>query len=168
MRGPSAHPEAEPLVRSIAGLRQDVRSAYDRHIRGRPVEASTIATVAYFITLVVVRAFTTATHSETHDSVLVGSVHIHHLVFGVLAILVAGVFALDEVLRLTRAVLFGIGAALVLDEFALLVFLKDVYWLPQGILSVFALVIGLLALAVNAWRGRPFVQDVMGTLRRRP
>ena len=99
---------------------------------------------------------------------VVGSVHIHHLVFGVLAILIAGVFALDEVLRLTRAVLFGIGAALVLDEFALLVFLKDVYWLPQGILSVFALVVGLLALAVNAWRGRPFIQDVMGTLRRRP
>ena len=102
------------------------------NIRGRPVEASTLATIAYFITLVVVRAFVTATHGETRDSLLVGGVHIHHLVFGVIAILVAGVFALDEVLRLTRAVLFGIGAALVLDEFALLVFLKDVYWLPAG------------------------------------
>ena len=168
MPGPSAHPEAGPIVRSIATVRHDVTSAYDRDIRGRPVEASTIATIAYFITLVVVRAFAMATHGQPHDYVLVGSVHIHHLVFGVLAILIAGVFALDEVLRLTRAVLFGIGAALVLDEFALLVFLKDVYWLPQGILSVFALVIGLLALAVNAWRGRPFIQDVMGTLRRRP
>ena len=78
--------------------------------------------------------------------------HIHHLVFGIVAILVAGLFALDEALRLTRAVLFGIGAALVLDEFALLVFLKDVYWLPQGSLSVFALVVGLLALAFNARR----------------
>ena len=69
--------------------------------------------------------------------------HVHHLVFGIVAILVAGLFALDEALRLTRRVLFGIGAALVLDEFALLVFLRDVYWLPQGSLSVFALVIGL-------------------------
>ena len=108
------------------------RARTTAHIRGRPVEASTLATIAYFITLVVVRAFVTATHGETRDSLLVGGVHIHHLVFGVIAILVAGVLALDEVLRLTRAVLFGIGAALVLDEFALLVFLKDVYWLPAG------------------------------------
>ena len=78
-----------------------------------------MATIAYFITLVVVRAFVTATHGETRDYLLVGGVHIHHLVLGIIAILVAGVFALDEVLRLTRAVLFGIGAALVLDEFAL-------------------------------------------------
>ena len=63
--------------------------------------------------------------------------------------------------------LFGIGAALVLDEFALLVFLKDVYWLPQGILSGFALVVGLLALAVNAWRGQPFIRELMGVLGRR-
>jgi hypothetical protein len=167
MPDPLTHQETEPLVRSIAGVRHDVASAYDRHIRGRPVEASTLATIAYFVTLVVVRAFVTATHGETRDSLLVGGVHIHHLVFGVIAILVAGVLALDEVLRLTRAVLFGIGAALVLDEFALLVFLRDVYWLPQGSLSVFALVIGLLALVVNAWRGRPFFMDVAETIRRR-
>ena len=167
MPDPLTHPETEPMVRSIAGVRHDVASAYDRHIRGRPVEASTLATIAYFITLVVVRAFVTATHGETRDSLLVGGVHIHHLVFGVIAILVAGVLALDEVLRLTRAVLFGIGAALVLDEFALLVFLRDVYWLPQGSLSVFALVVGLLALVVNAWRGRPFFMDVATTIRRR-
>ena len=167
MPDPLTHPETEPLVRSIGSVRHDVASAYDRHIRGKPVEASTLATIAYFITLVVVRAFVTATHGETRDTLLVGGVHIHHLVFGVIAILVAGVLALDDLLRLTRAVLFGIGAALVLDEFALLVFLKDVYWLPQGSLSVFALLIGLLALAVNAWRGRPFIKDAAATIRRR-
>ena len=63
--------------------------------------------------------------------------------------------------------LFGAGAALVLDEFALLVFLKDVYWLPEGVLSGFALAVGLLALAFNAWRGRPFILDVLGLLGRR-
>jgi hypothetical protein len=167
MPAPIAGPGSAPVVRSVDGLRHDVASAYGRHIRGRPVEASTLATFAYFITLIVVRAFTTATHAETHDFLVIGGVHIHHLVFGVFAILIAGVLALDEVLRLTRAVLFGVGAALVLDEFALLVFLKDVYWLPQGSLSVAALVIGLVALAVNAWRGRPFFIEVAGTLRRR-
>ena len=132
MPDPLTRPQTDPLVRSTTGLRHNVASAYDRNIRGKPVEASSLATVAYFVTLVVVRAFVTATHGETRDSLLVGGVHIHHLVFGIIAILVAGVLALDEVLRLTRALLFGIGAALVLDEFALLVFLKDVYWLPQG------------------------------------
>jgi hypothetical protein len=167
MPAPLAGPETAPIVRSVDGFRHDVASAYGRHIRGKPVEASSLATVAYFVTLVIVRAFTTATHAETHDFLVIAGVHVHHLVFGVFAILIAGVFALDEVLRLTRAALFGIGAALVLDEFALLVFLRDVYWLPQGSLSVAALVIGLLALAINAWRGRPFFTEVAGTVRRR-
>jgi hypothetical protein len=167
MPGPLARPETKQLVRTTAGLRHDVGRAYERHVRGKPVEASTAATIAYFVTLVVVRTFTTATHGETRDYLLIAGVHIHHLVVGIVVILVAGVFALDEVLRLTRAVLFGIGAALVLDEFALLVFLRDVYWLPQGVLSPVALVIGLLALAVNAWRGRPFLREATGYLRRR-
>ena len=167
MPEPLANPEMGPPVRTMAGVRREVGGAYERNIRGRPVEASTIATVAYFVTLIVVRAFVTATQGETHDYLVIAGVHVHHLVIGIVAILIAGVFALDEVLRLTRAVLFGIGAALVLDEFALLVFLRDVYWLPQGTLSVFALGVGLLALIVNAWRGRAFIQDVTGSFRRR-
>lgn len=168
MPGPLAAPDAEPLVSAAAGLRHDVSRAYDRHVHGRPVEASMAATIAYFITLVVVRAIVTASHDQTRDYLQVDGVHVHHLVLGIIAILVAGVFALDEVLRMTRAVLFGIGAALVLDEFALVVFLRDVYWLPEGVLSVFALVIGLLALAVNVWRGRPFLRELSGSRRRRP
>jgi hypothetical protein len=167
MTGPLTQPEAEPVVRSVEGARDRVKSAYGRHVRGRPVEASSFATIAYFVTLVVVRVFTTATNGEANAYLVIGGVHIHHLVFGIVAILIAGLFALDEVLRLSRALLFGIGAALVLDEFALLVFLKDVYWLPQGSLSVFALVVGLLALGVNAWRGQPFIKEVMGILGRR-
>jgi hypothetical protein len=167
MPAPLAQPEAEPVVGPVEGFRQRFVSAYDRHIRGRPVEASSFATIAYFVTLVVVRAYTTATSGDGQGDLVVGGVHIHHLVFGIVAILIAGLFALDEMLRLTRAVLFGIGAALVLDEFALLVFLKDVYWLPEGILSGFALVVGLLALAVNAWRGQAFIRELRGALGRK-
>lgn len=74
--------------------------------------------------------------------------------------LLAGVFSLDEVFRLPRAVLFGIGAALVLDEFALVVFLKDVYWLPQGSLSLVALGVGLVALIINIWRSLDFIYEI--------
>jgi hypothetical protein len=151
----------------VNALRADVARAYDRHLRGRPVEASLAATLVYFATLAIVRVFTTLARDNGGGGyVSIGGVHIHHLVFGIVVLLVAGVFALDEVLRMSRAILFGIGAALVLDEFALLVFLKDVYWLPQGAISVAALVIGLGALVVNMWRGRRFFADVTVAIRR--
>lgn len=142
-------------------LSSGIRSAYRRHLSGGPTEASWVATIAYFATLVAVRIGTTLTHTESSGGdIVIGGAHIHHVVFGIAAILLAGVFALDETFRLPRAVLFGIGAALVLDEFALVVFLKDVYWLPQGLLSWFAIGVGLLGLLVNAWRSGPFWQEL--------
>ena len=118
------------------------------------------------MTLAAVRLFTTLARGGDAGYVSIGGVHVHHLVFGVAALLFAGLLALDDVWRTGRAVLFGIGAALVLDEFALLVFLKDVYWLPQGTLSVVALAIGLVGLLVNMWRGRIFLADVGGAVQR--
>ncbi len=119
-----------------------------------------MATVVYLVTLVVVRLFTEATRDSAQPpEVSVAGVHLHHVVFGVILLLLAGVFALDEILRLPRAALFGIGAALVLDEFALIVYLRDVYWLQQGRLSVYVVLVGFAALALNAWRGRRFLAD---------
>lgn len=135
--------------------------AYRRHVRGGRTEASWVATIAYFTTLVVVRAFTLVTHSDSGGDIVIGRAHIHHVVFGIGAILVAGLLSLDEMYRLPRSALFGFGAALVLDEFALVVFLKDVYWLPQGALSWFALAVGLSALLVNAWRSGPFWRAIL-------
>ena len=143
--------------------------AYGRQIGGRPVEASLLATGAYFLTLVVVRTGTTILRGQSEPGYVdIAGTHIHHVVFGVLALLVAGVLALDDLWRLPRALLFGIGAALVLDEFALIVFLKDVYWLPQGAVSGIAVAVGLVALLVNAWRGRGFLQEVGALIRGRP
>ena len=141
-----------------------VRGAYVRHLRGRRTEASLVATGSYFLTLILVRAYTTlAPGSGAY--VVIGGTHIHHVVFGLLALLVSGVLSLDEKWRLRRAALFGVGAALVLDEFALLVFLRDVYWLPQGWLSVVALLIGLSAMVVNALRSRTFIREVARVIR---
>jgi hypothetical protein len=145
----------------------EVVRSYEKHVKGRPLEASVVATIAYFVTLVAVRTFTILTHSSRSADISIGGVHVHHLVFGVLFLLLSGFLSLDELFRLPRAAIFGVGAALVLDEFALLVFLKDVYWLPEGFLSVVALAVGLLAMAVNAWRGRRFLQDVSTSISRR-
>src|SRR3954466_11392662 len=66
-----------------------------------------------------------------------GGLHIHHVVFGMVMMLVAGfgLIALAEVRSpvpdVILACLFGIGSALVLDEFALILHLSDVYWSTQ-------------------------------------
>ena len=76
-------------------------------------------------------------------------VHVHHLVFGIVTLLVVGFlsFAIDPEAagRNVLAILFGIGAGLTLDEFALWLYLKDVYWSEQGRLSVDAVVLAALA-----------------------
>jgi hypothetical protein len=66
--------------------------------------------------------------------------HIHHLVWGIFALLIAGFlgFATEasspwhEIL----AVFFGIGAGLTLDEYALWLRLEDVYWAEEGRQSI--------------------------------
>ncbi|WP_155370495.1 hypothetical protein [Catellatospora vulcania] len=88
-----------------------------------------------------------------------GGLHIHHVVFGVVFMLVAGVAALivpdDYVFwRSVLAALFGIGSALVLDEFALILHLEDVYWSEKGRTSIDAVfvavaVTGLLVLGIR-------------------
>lgn len=88
-----------------------------------------------------------------------GGLHIHHVVFGVVFMLVAGVAGLvvpDDLIgwRSALAALFGIGAALVLDEFALILHLEDVYWSEKGRTSIDAVfvavsVTGLLVLGVR-------------------
>jgi hypothetical protein len=77
-----------------------------------------------------------------------GGLHLHHLVWGIVAVLSAGFlnFALQPPspwLEILAAV-FGIGAGLTLDEFALWIHLEDVYWAEQGRASIDAVVVATL------------------------
>jgi hypothetical protein len=89
-----------------------------------------------------------------------GGLHVHHVVIGVILVMLSGVamvtLAIDGgVPEFTvAATFFGIGAALVLDEFALILHLQDVYWAEDGRTSVDAVfaaiaVAGLLILGFN-------------------
>jgi heme/copper-type cytochrome/quinol oxidase subunit 4 len=89
-----------------------------------------------------------------------GSLHIHHVVIGVILVMVSGVtmvtLAVDGGVPEfnVAAIFFGIGAALVLDEFALILHLQDVYWSEDGRTSVDAVfaavaVAGLLIMGFN-------------------
>jgi hypothetical protein len=78
-------------------------------------------------------------------SVTSGDLHIHHLVWGIILLLLCGFlgFATTPETPWTQilAVMFGIGAGFTLDEFALWLHLEDVYWSEQGRQSVQAVMI---------------------------
>ncbi|MGA5702143.1 hypothetical protein [Peterkaempfera bronchialis] len=75
-----------------------------------------------------------------------GGLHIHHAVFGLGFLLAGGfgAFASGGAGLGLFGLLFGIGCGLVLDEFALILHLEDVYWSEQGRKSVDAVIIGIL------------------------
>ncbi|MFI6844418.1 hypothetical protein OG535_37835 [Kitasatospora sp. NBC_00085] len=88
-------------------------------------------------------------------NVEVGGTHVHHQVYGILAMLVAGAIEFsyrpDTPGAQILAVLFGAGAALTVDEYALWLHLEDVYWAKEGRKSVdaafLAAAVGLLLVA---------------------
>jgi hypothetical protein len=85
-------------------------------------------------------------------------VHLHHLVFGIVAMMIAGTLGFaahgDSPWAEICGFFFGVGAGLTIDEFALWVYLDDVYWAEEGRSSIDATVIaaagmGLVVLGVN-------------------
>ncbi|MFL5871426.1 MAG: hypothetical protein ACJ75R_10115 [Solirubrobacterales bacterium] len=72
-------------------------------------------------------------------NVRVGGRHVHHFIPGILLAFGsggAGLVARDERVSTTLAIPFGAGIGLTFDEAALLLQLEDVYWTPEGLLSV--------------------------------
>jgi hypothetical protein len=121
--------------------------------------------VAFLVTFVVVRLITYSIRQGWHipgiRNVSAGGTHIHHLVPGIFLLLVSGYLgaALDPDRREIVALIFGIGAALTLDEFALWLHLEDVYWSEKGRISIDAVIITGTILGIFAL-GFGFVLDV--------
>jgi len=86
--------------------------------------------------------------------------HVHHLVFGIITMMVAGTlgFAAFGHSPLTEicALFFGIGVGLTIDEFALWVYLEDVYWAEQGRASIDATVIAAALIGLIVVGANPF------------
>ncbi|MFF4322327.1 hypothetical protein [Streptomyces sp. NPDC001568] len=86
-----------------------------------------------------------------------GGVHVHHVVPGVILVIIGGFGAVGSGRHgfgaALSAVLFGLGAGLVLDEFALILHLDDVYWSEQGRKSVEIVVVtaALVALVLGGF-----------------
>ncbi|MEE4024915.1 hypothetical protein V1Y59_17655 [Gordonia sp. PKS22-38] len=98
--------------------------------------------LAFVVTFIVTRVITRlirAGKGPFRDNVR-GGTHIHHAVPGII-LTVAGAFASVAAAGASpgaeiSAVAIGIGTSLVLDEFALILHLQDVYWSREGQLSV--------------------------------
>lgn len=84
--------------------------------------------------------------------VSVGTLHVHHMVWGVGLVLTCGLleFALrpEWPRNAVLAIGFGAGAALILDEFALILYLRDVYWSREGRRSIEAVIVMAVVLAM--------------------
>jgi hypothetical protein len=103
-----------------------------------------------------------------------GGVHVHHLVFGIVTMMIAGAggFASlgDSPWLEIFAFAFGVGAGLTIDEFALWVYLEDVYWADEGRSSIDATVIAAAAMMLALLGFTPFtIEDgsigaVLGTV----
>jgi len=87
-------------------------------------------------------------------------VHLHHLVFGIVTMMVAGALGFMALGQSPYteicAFAFGIGAGLTIDEFALWVYLDDVYWAEQGRSSIDATVIAAAGMMLILLGFSPF------------
>src|ERR1039457_5243730 len=105
--------------------------------------------VAFLVSFAVIRLSVRMIRAQVRwwpGNVTPGNMHLHHMVFGVIFMVVAGVTGLAAPLyslewRAGAAALFGVGTALVLDEFALILHLRDVYWTSAGRVSIDAVFI---------------------------
>jgi hypothetical protein len=134
-----------------------------QRIPDRPRRRLFLASVSFFVTFVGVRLLVRSiTHHVGHFGwVIIDGQHIHHLVWGILLLLGVGYCTLAEVgtgsspssIFLSRllSILYGVGAALTLDEFALWLNLQDVYWARQGRESIDAVILFGAILAAGAW-----------------
>jgi hypothetical protein len=144
---------------------------YDSLVLSSGRSASLWMMIGFLITYAVTRRITRKIRARSTSDVVVeesgpikdihiGGVHVHHQVWGILLVLVTGLLEFRfqpaspwvEIL----AALFGIGAALALDEFALWLHLEDVYWSDEGRKSIDAVMVAVVlgvALLIGATPG---------------
>jgi hypothetical protein len=145
----------------------DITRAYDQHIQVPGKETHFLILIAFVCSFGFIR--TSAHMIRAQVSWWPGNVetktgtHIHHLVWGILLLMVMGYLGIataipDPWFELV-AIGFGIGMGLTLDEFALWLNLEDVYWKEKGRESIDAVVV-TVTLLVIALLGLQFWIDV--------
>jgi hypothetical protein len=148
-------------------------------IPDRPRRRLFVASVSFFLTFAGVRGVVYAIQNRIppFHFIEIGGRHVHHLVFGIIILLLVGYGWLAEIgtgaddssifLSRLMSILYGVGAALTLDEFALWLNLRDVYWSREGRASIDAVILFGAVLAAGCW-GAPLFKPVAKPPRRAP
>jgi hypothetical protein len=119
---------------------------YRHHVYQPGREPLFFLLLAFLLMFAAARTYTRLGRLRGWRSGSVDGVHVHHLVPGIVASLAAGTaivaFRPGDDSMLLLSMLFGAGAALTLDEFALILHLDNVYWTQEGRSSIEATLMG--------------------------
>ena len=142
------------------------------HVRDRPRRRLLLAAIGFFSTFAAARVTAYAAYRNIgpFHYVYIGDTHVHHLVLGIIILLAVGFCWLIEVGTGARAsslfasrlmsLLYGVGAALTLDEFAIWLNVQEgVYWTRRDLISLDAVLLFGAALLIGIW-GRRFLKAV--------
>jgi hypothetical protein len=118
------------------------------------------AFVVTFVTTRVITRMIRAGRGPFHDNVSTSGVHVHHAVPGIILLVIGAFTAVatntSSAWTIVAALLVGIGTSLVLDEFALILHLQDVYWTDEGRISVEMVSLAVACLGLLLIGFRPF------------
>ena len=147
---------------------EEIRSAYARSFQSPKEERRLIGSISFGVTFGLTRFITHSIRAGRGPfrNITPGGRHIHHMTFGIIGLISVGYAWLNEVgtgtggplASRSTAFLYGAGAALTLDEFALWLNLADDYWTTQGRESIDAVVAFGSLLAISA-SGQDFVRE---------
>src|SRR6202050_5276580 len=158
------------LLTRVSAARH-LRGAYREHFAEHRRERQFISTAGFFLTFALTRGITHAIKAGKGPFRNIGGKggpHIHHMTFGIISLLIVGYLWVLQLgtqehpsPRLSRitSFVFGAGAALTLDEFALWLNLEDDYWTTKGRESIDAVVLFGSLLALSAL-GKGFVKEL--------
>lgn len=161
------------LIASVVLLllhRTRIGELFHTHVRDRPKRRLFLAVIGFFATFAIARALAYAAYREVghFHYIYFRGTHIHHLVLGIIILLAVGFCWLIEVGTGTKSssllasrlmsLLYGVGAALTLDEFAIWLNIEEgVYWTRRDFASLDAVILFGAALLIGIW-GRDFLK----------
>ena len=133
-----------------------------------PVMLCFLAFVVTFLTTRTITRLIRDGRGPFHNQITTSGVHIHHAVPGLVLLIVGAFISVGGPQQLgwrcVAAVTIGIGVSLVLDEFALILHLQDVYWSGEGQLSVEAVSLTAACLGLTLTGFSPFDLQDVGTV----
>jgi hypothetical protein len=162
-------PKETTPSRTLVPRIDELRAAYHEQL-GPSERAALMSWLGFTTTFAAVRGMTYSIRAAKGPfrNLSLGGAHLHHYLWGIAMLAGVGAVAVRGDDRSRRhpvvAVTYGAGLALIIDEFALLLDLKDVYWARQGRVSV-DLGVGAVAAGGTGFAALPVIRRLVRTRR---